>query len=174
MSLATIHRELYQTTGLTDVRADELLAHIVRQILNMASGPGRLFDVVHDFDLLHLTPDQAVPLSLLLTEALTNAIKYAGIDQDSAGPTAVPRLSISLKRQGDIRAVLSVVNSVATTAPPRSPEEGSGLGSQLIAAFAHQLAAEIQTEVKDGTYRLTVVFDITPLGRAEADTETAP
>jgi two-component system, sensor histidine kinase PdtaS len=173
MSLATIHRELYQTSGLTDVRADELLAHIVRQILNMASGPGRLFDLVNDFDLLHLTPDQAVPLSLLLTEALTNAIKYAGIDRDVAGPSAVPRLNISLKRQGDIRAVLSVVNSVATTAPPRSPEEGSGLGSQLIAAFAKQLAAEIQTEVKDGTYRLTVAFDITPLGRAEADTETA-
>ncbi len=173
MSLATVHRELYQTSGLTDVRADELLAQIVRQILNMASGPGRLFDVVTDFDELNLTPDQAVPLSLLLTEALTNAIKYAGLDRDSTA--TVPRLAISLKRQGGARAVMIVANSVAPAAktpPAHNPEEVSGLGTQLIGAFAMQLAAEVQTEVIAGLYQLTVIFDVMPLGRAESETET--
>ena len=172
MSLATIHRELYQTTGLTDVRADELLAQIVRQILNMASGPGRLFDLVTDFDVLHMTPDQAVPLSLLLTEALTNAIKYASLDAGKAGPRTMPRLNITLKRQDGMRVILSVANSVAAATAPRPAEDGSGLGSQLIAAFAIQLAADIKTTLTDGTYQLTVAFDVTPLVRAEADTDT--
>lgn len=170
MSLATIHRELYQTSGLTDVRADELLAQIVRQIMNMASGPGRLFDLVTDFDPLHLTPDQAVPLSLLLTEALTNAIKYTANGPDRTG---LPRLAISLKRQSGERAVLTVTNSVSPFTPPPAATartdlpDGSGLGSQLIAAFATQLAADIQTEVVDGTFRLTVDFKVSPLGQAE-------
>ena len=172
MSLATIHRELYQTSGLTDVRADELLAQIVRQILNMASGPGRLFDLVTDFDVLHMTPDQAVPLSLLLTEALTNAIKYASLDAGKAGPRTMPRLNITLKRQDGMRVILSVANSVAAATAPRPAEDGSGLGSQLIAAFAIQLAADIKTTLTDGTYQLTVAFDVTPLVRAEADTDT--
>ena len=119
---------------------------------------------------LHLTPDQAVPLSLLLTEALTNAIKYAGFDRDSAA--TVPRLTISLKRQGGVRAVMIVCNSVPTdaqTLPPQPLQDGSGLGTQLIGAFATQLAAEIQTEVVAGMYQLTVTFDVTPLDRAETE-----
>src|SRR5690606_6386022 len=94
MSLATIHRGLYQTSGLADVRADELLTDIVRQIFKMSSGPGRSFDVSTKFDDLNLTPDQAVPLSLLLTEALTNAIKYAGSDNGG-----LPTIHISLRRE---------------------------------------------------------------------------
>lgn len=172
MSLATIHRELYQTSGLTDVRADELLAQIVRQILNMASGPGRLFDVRTDFEVMHMTPDQAVPLSLLLTEALTNAIKYAGSDPQNAA--TVPRLIMSLKRLGGVRAVMIVANSVAPdaeTPPPHPHEDGSGLGSQLIGAFAQQLAAEIQTDVIAGMYQLTVTFDVTPLGQVDPEAQ---
>ena len=37
MSLATVHRELYQTSGLVDVRADELLESIVSQVLRMGA-----------------------------------------------------------------------------------------------------------------------------------------
>ena len=169
MSLATIHRELYQTSGLTDVRADELLAQIVRQVMNMASGPGRQFDLVTDFDVLHLTPDQAVPLSLLLTEALTNAIKYAGSDGNLSHAATVPRLSVSLKRQGGVKAILTVSNSVgAVDVTPLPEEDGSGLGSQLIAAFAMQLAAQTLITRSDGIFQLSVAFDVTPLGQAEA------
>ena len=71
MSLATIHKSLYQTTGLSDIRANELLADIIRQTLRMATGPGKRINVSTDFDAISLTPDQAVPLSLLLTEAMT-------------------------------------------------------------------------------------------------------
>ncbi len=172
MSLATIHRELYQTSGLTDVRADELLAQIVRQILNMASGPGRVFDVATDFDVMHLTPDQAVPLSLLLTEALTNAIKYAGAG--GASPARAPKLSISLKRQVGMQAVMSISNSVAIDVEIPSLKDqvdGSGLGSQLIAAFATQLGAEIVTELTGDMYRLQVTFEIMPLAGAETTTD---
>ncbi|MFD1809716.1 sensor histidine kinase [Gemmobacter lanyuensis] len=117
MSLATIHRELYQTTGLTDIRADELMQSIVTQILRMAARPGDPFDLQTAFDDVRLTPDQAVPLSLLLTEALTNALKYA------AAPAGErPRLSVSLCRTPDGRARVRVINSVTPEgAPPPRP-----------------------------------------------------
>ena len=152
MSLATIHRGLYQTSGLADVRADELLSDIARQILKMATGPGRVFDVVTSFDDLRLTPDQAVPLSLLLTEALTNAIKYAG-----SVPPARPRLEISVKCDGT-DAVLTVSNSVAEHNVPT--EKGTGLGSQLMTAFAQQLGAESAQMIEDGLYTLRVKFPV--------------
>jgi two-component sensor histidine kinase len=114
MSLATIHRELYQTSGLTDIRADELLQRIVRQLVRMGAQPGLPFEVETRLDDIRLTPDQAVPLSLLLTETLANALKY------SAAPAGeLPQLSVSLQREREGQAVIEVVNSAtaASSAP---------------------------------------------------------
>lgn len=160
MSLATIHRGLYQTSGLTDVRADELLSDILRQLLQMSTGPGCRFDVVTGFDELYLTPDQAVPLSLLLTEALTNAIKYA----ETIGP-GVPRLEVTLRRAGDGDAVLIVANSVGEK--PILHEDSTGLGSQLMTAFAQQLGADRTNTTEDGMYRLRIQFAVRALNEAE-------
>ena len=41
MSLATIHKGLYMTTGVADVQADELLEDILRQIVSIAARPDR-------------------------------------------------------------------------------------------------------------------------------------
>lgn len=162
MSLATIHRGLYQTTGVTDVHADELLRDIVGQVVSFSTGPGRRFKVKTDFADLMLTPDQAVPLSLLLTEALTNAMKYGG------SADGVPELSVSLLRDGEESAVLRLSNSLAPDAPPPDEAESSGFGSQLINAFARQLGGELTTRREDGRYRLELRFTVTPLSDAEA------
>ena len=163
MSLATIHRGLYQTTGLTDVRADELLPDILRQILKMATGPGRAFEVETHFDDLRLTPDQAVPLSLLLTEALTNALKYAG----TIGPGR-PKLTVRLTRDGASMAILDVCNTLGPG--PLPADAGTGLGSQLLTAFGQQLGAVSTVTADDGLYRLTVRFSVRSLVDAEAGT----
>ena len=163
MSLATIHRGLYQTTGLADVRADELLSDILRQILNMATGPSRRFAVTSHFDDLRLIPDQAVPLSLLLTEALTNAIKYAGTS--GTGPVT---LDVSLTRAGDGQAVLKVTNSMGDGAAPAG--SGTGLGAQLLIAFVQQLGAQSEISIADGHYTLLVHFTIRALRDAEDGT----
>ncbi|MBK8441510.1 MAG: sensor histidine kinase [Rhodobacter sp.] len=55
MSLATVHRELYQTSGQADVRADELMQLIVAQVLRMGAQPGREIDVTTDFEPFRLT-----------------------------------------------------------------------------------------------------------------------
>jgi two-component system, sensor histidine kinase PdtaS len=169
MSLATIHRGLYQTTGLVDVRADELLADILRQILKMSTGPERRFDVTSQFDELHLTPDQAVPLALFLTEALTNAIKYAGMSDKG-----IPGLAVRLQRDSATSAVLTVRNSVGPISPKQV--DATGLGTQLLAAFSQQLGARTEVITQDGFYLQTLHFPIDSLAfaeRSEIDTRTA-
>lgn len=165
MSLATIHRGLYLTSGLADVRADELLADILRQILKMSTGPGRRFDVTSHFDELRLTPDQAVPLSLLLTEALTNAIKYAGVQGEG-----IPRLEVSLRLHSSVEAVLTISNSIGPVRPATGDE--TGLGTQLLAAFSQQLGARSTVSADSGIYRLEVHFVVKALSAAEHDDTT--
>lgn len=172
MSLATIHRGLYLTSGLADVRADELFSDIVRQIVNMSSGPGKKFAVDVDVDDLHMTPDQAVPLSLLLTEAMTNAMKYAGA---AAGQPV--RIGVRLKREEGSDALLSVTNSLAPAAngmlPANAPPQmtsSTGLGEQLLTAFAQQIGGTLDREITDHSFRLSVRFSVTELNTAENQT----
>ncbi len=170
MSLATVHRELYQTTGQTDIHVDELLADIVRQTVKLGSGAGRWFDVRTDFADIRMTPDQAVPLAMLLTEALTNAMKYSG----SASPAA-PQLDVTLKRQGATEAVLKVANTLPSDAaqPSGSDDTTSGIGNQLLDAFAMQLGARMERGEDGNRYRLCVTFELRPLAEAEARNSVA-
>jgi len=165
MSLATIHRGLYQTSGLADVRADELLADIVRQIVKFGSGTSRTLEIRQDYDDIRLPPDQAVPLSLLLTEAMTNALKYVG-RPDSVTPASIT-VRLELMEAG--QALFEVVNTVGDqkSRPPELLLTSTGLGSQLLVAFAQQIGGVLHQQEEGDHYRLTVTFTPRPLAEAE-------
>ncbi len=164
MSLATVHRGLYQTSGLADVKARELIPDIVRQIMSLSSSPDRPFETKVDIDDLRLVPDQAVPLSLLLAEAMTNAMKHAGAVRDRPA-----KLTVRLKRSGGSDAVLEVANSHTPdhTREPDAVTVNTGLGTQLIVAFVQQLGGRQDTVVTDDAYALKVTFRLSPLAQAE-------
>jgi two-component sensor histidine kinase len=179
MSLATIHRELYQTAGLSDIHSDELLTTIVRQITNMAERPDRRFAVRTEFADIRMTPDQAVPLALLVSEAVTNALKYA-----HGSGNAQAQLWVLFRRVGETRAEITIGNSVdaaapASSVPPTESEtmaaQGTGLGTQLISAFAMQLGGSVERADTEDSYELRVEFELRPLSSAEErNTEPDP
>lgn len=161
MSLATIHRGLYQTTGLGDISAAELFPDIVNQILKLGTGPGHRFDVSTEVDDIRLTPDQAIPLALLLTEAMTNALKYAGSE------TGTPWIRVSLSHPaGESGAELRIANSLGPRAAPAG--QGSGLGTQLLRAFVQQIEGSQSVTESDGVHDLRVRFSLRPLNESEA------
>lgn len=164
MSLATIHKGLYMTTGVADVQANELLDDIVRQIMNIAARPDRPIDLTTDLVPLRLTPDQAVPLALLVSEAVTNAIKYGSGEIGRRG-----KLSVSLRLIEPDQAELQVVNAVCphTVRPSEPGSEGTGLGSQLVDSFAMQLGGSLDRQSDDREYRVSVRFTVNPLVKAE-------
>ncbi len=163
MSLATVHRGLYQTSGLVDVRARELIPDIVRQIMAMSSGPERPFHTATEIDDLRIVPDQAVPLSLLLVEALTNAMKHAGASRDHPA-----RMMVRLRRTGTQgEAMLEVINSRRVDMPPAPPGSNTGIGTQLMGAFVRQLGGTQTTTDDKGDFALRVMFPLTPLVAAE-------
>ncbi|WP_309663727.1 histidine kinase dimerization/phosphoacceptor domain -containing protein [Tabrizicola sp.] len=169
MSLATVHRELYQTSGLVDVRADELLESIVAQVLRMGARSDQRVEAKTAFDDIRLTPDQAVPLSLMLTEALTNALKHAR--PSASGQT---RISVTLRRSEPGHAMLEVANSDEGGAPAALPSslESTGLGQQLLTAFASQLMGKLTVGPENGAYVVRLEFPLMSLN-AEAQSDDA-
>ncbi|MBW7055338.1 sensor histidine kinase [Paracoccus bogoriensis] len=152
-ALATIYRNLYQAEQLDAVQADTLLGDIIGQMGTSAAASGRDLDIRTRIDPLRMVPDQAVPLTLLATEAFTNALKYArprpGEDR------AVVTVTLSEPRPGI--GHLEVTNSVSEQSKARV---GTGLGTQLIEAFAMQLEAQVEHDATEGMHRIAVSFDL--------------
>ena len=156
-SLATIYRNLYQAEHLDSVEADRLIEDIINQMANASVDPAAGLEIRTDLAHLVLMPDQAVPLSLLATEAFTNALKYAGAEAPGGRPWVRVRLGAG---EGDT-ALLEVENS---TGPGVAVAvEGTGLGSQLIEAFATQLGGHAELEHAAGRFLLRLRFHVEPL-----------
>ncbi|SMH53274.1 sensor histidine kinase [Maritimibacter sp. HL-12] len=158
MALATIHRALYQSDRLSQVRADRLLDEIVSQLASIGAPANRSLEISTQFDDVTLGPDTVVPLSLLATEALTNALKYVGQLDDGRS-----RISVHFRRIEPDLVEFGVINSCATPrAGQAADSDGTNLGKQLIRAFSQQLEAEIEQgeiDEPDGRfYRLVLRF----------------
>ncbi|MEI4485408.1 sensor histidine kinase [Frigidibacter sp. MR17.14] len=153
-SLATIHRNLYQAESLSAVQADTLLGDIVRQMSVMTGEPGRQPEIETRFDPVSLYPDQAVPVALFTTEGLTNAMKYS--TRTPAGDRRWIR--VALVSTGPGKARLSVRNSRGGEEPVVN--ERTGIGTQLITAFAGQLGSQVEWTETEDSYEIAVEFDV--------------
>ncbi|QDY69650.1 sensor histidine kinase [Qingshengfaniella alkalisoli] len=157
LGLAMVHRNLYQTSELSRVEADVLIRDIANQIIGVGRAGIEHLDLQMELDnQMTLYPDQAVPLSLMASEAITNAVKYLGTPEHGS-----PWLSVTLLRQEDGQLLFEVANSQGSpTVAEDGNEVGSGLGSRLIEAFARQLGSSVEIEATDKIFRLWVKFPV--------------
>lgn len=155
-SLATVHGALYQSPAVSQVRIDALLGDLARQLMVIGVERRDDLEVNLSLDPLTLLPDQAAPLAMLTSEALTNALKYLG-------PDAAGRRYLSLRLAypldgGDAR--LEISNSVA----PAQAESAacSGLGQRLIASFVQQLDGALEQVAGEDRFVVAVRFAPAP------------
>ncbi|CTQ48090.1 sensor histidine kinase [Jannaschia donghaensis] len=155
LSMATIHRDLYQTneTGLVDV--GHLISEVVGKTMEITPEMSDI-DLRLDLDDVWLYPDQAVPMSLLASEAVINALKHMPTAQEAKRPRY---LSIALSRAKDRLCIFHAEN-VAPDGPdaPDPARQSRGMGRKLIQAFATQLGGKVETRQADGAFALTVTF----------------
>lgn len=148
LSLATIHRDLYQSQdgGLVNVGA--LVSEIVEKSVELAIQNEDDVRIDTRIEKVMLYPDQAVPLSLMVSEAMTNALKYLGASDGER-----PWISAALSQEGDA-CKLVLANSVGAQADV----ESTGLGAQLINAFSIQLGSTVDIDQQPGSYTMRVDF----------------
>jgi len=148
-ALATLHRHLTSQGEGSSIAMDEFLAELVRQMFGamgekiageMSEGEpeGGRIALVLDAGLL-LPADQAVPVALIVTEAVSNALKYAFPDGASG------TIRITLERGGaglpDDAARLEVADDGVGWIDPEAG--GDGIGMRLVKGFARQLGGQL-------------------------------
>jgi two-component sensor histidine kinase len=152
--LATMHRSLYSSPEMTTVPAGDMIETLVNDLASVAGQ--RDLDVQLRLEPVELYPDQAVPLSMLVAETVTNAVKYAGRNAD--GETFI---RVGLGIDDTALVLLRVENSVPPAAAGSDPDRepaGDGLGTRLIAAFEQQLRGQSTISQTDRTYLFELRF----------------
>ena len=152
LGLATIHRNLYQATVLSRVNSGKLIHELVNQSIRNSNAREQGVDFAVNVDDVALYPDQAVPLSLLVTETVTNALKYLGVPESGS-----PWIELSLRHLEDGTVKLRVANSLGTPVND-DVRFSNGLGTQLMNAFSLQLDAESETEEQEDQYVVEATF----------------
>ncbi|HEY4112129.1 sensor histidine kinase [Puia sp.] len=142
-AIALIHQKLYQQeqSALIDMHSyiHELVSHLVSSFSNM----GRIwFDL--EIETIELDVSQAVPLGLVLNEAITNAVKYAF----PKGAQGTIRVRLYRKKGRDI--VLKIMDDGVGFPTGFDPDARNSLGFQLMRLFAEQLEGELHFFERDG------------------------
>lgn len=153
-ALATLHRHLYATGELNAIQMRPFLQELCGQLFSaMGEREGERVALQIEAADVEVSSDQAVPLALIVTEAVSNAVKYA---------FPGGRRGHVLLRLGAAEETLTLRiedDGVGIPAGRADTEAGvrDGIGLQLIRGFVRQLGATLLVEEGDGTrYTVTI------------------
>jgi two-component sensor histidine kinase len=143
-ALATVHRSIYETESLDSVVLSEFLTTLAQQVRDIAGTSADQLTVTVDAPARSIAQDRAVPVALLVNEAMTNAIKHGFAD---GGPG---RIQISVRPRDDGGWRLEVADDGRPPPDDASPAgDSAGIGRSLMTAFAEQLGGTLDV-VQDG------------------------
>ncbi|EAQ13180.1 MULTISPECIES: sensor histidine kinase [Maritimibacter] len=158
MSIARVHQNLYETSTAERVRAGELLQTIVAQMVKSAqTGDSTDVRLEAHYDDCEVYPDQAVPLSLAVSELVTNALKHMGPTSTGETPVIEVRLDCA---PGTDRGVVTVRNTLALDREEPEDDVSTGLGEQLVRAFVGTMEAKVTRDQTDTHYSVVIDFPI--------------
>ena len=150
-AMSAVHQHIYESDQFGDVEASTYLSRMLAGLKESAP-PG--VDLEWKLDPVTVSPDQAMPLGLLVNELVANAFKHAF-------PSGRPgKVSITLgpdttqgpeKNDGEERALLVVSDNGIGKPLETAPTARPGIGSRLIAGFVSQLQGETKVRPVDGT-----------------------
>jgi two-component sensor histidine kinase len=146
-----IHEALYRSDASGSVRLDAYLHRLVSEVAIAHGAAEQVIGLSVIADAVEVPLEQAVPLALAVTEAITNAFKHAF--PDGAGG----QIAVGARINGDFLEVTVRDNGRGFAANVDTAPRRGSLGSKLIETFAGQIGASTSYSHEDGTvFRMTV------------------
>jgi len=147
-ALATVHRHLYAHAELHTINMRSFLKELCGQLFQaLGETTGARIELEIEAPELQLSSDQAVPLALIVTETVSNAVKYAF-------PAGRPgHISVRLSAEGEEATLTIQDDGVGIPSGRGESEAGArdGIGIQLVRGFARQLGASLTVTESNGT-----------------------
>lgn len=144
-ALATLHRRLYESESLQEIDLKWFLEDLCSELRRGGLSRGRNVELVVDSPSEVIGPDVAVPLGLLVTEAITNAYKHAFNERDGG------HIGVQVVRESPTQLLLTIRDDGTGYDTGASTADHNGLGRSLIEAFVRQLRGELEVRADGGT-----------------------
>jgi PAS domain S-box-containing protein len=154
-SMAIIHECLYQSPDLARLDFSDYVNKLTDNLLRTFSVPMEKVTLRVNVDKVPLTPDIAIPCGLILTELVSNALKYA-YPAGRAGTIFVTFRVLPPKGYE-----LTVADEGVGLAHPIDFESNDSLGLRLVHLLTEQLRGQLKVESHGGT-RFTITFNESP------------
>jgi two-component sensor histidine kinase len=154
-SMAIIHECLYQSPDLARMDFADYVDKLTDNLLRTYSVPMDKIKLRLDLDKGPVPLDVAIPCGLILTELVSNALKYA-YPNGGAGT-----ISVTFRVHPQKGYALTVADEGVGLAHPIDFESNHSLGLRLVHILTEQLRGQLKVESTGGT-RFTITFTESP------------
>jgi two-component sensor histidine kinase len=166
MAVADIHRRLYTSESVQSVNLRDYLNDLIVDIQSSL----RADETSPDFRLsaapIHVPPDQAIAIGMIVTELVINAHKHAYPDGDG-------QIRIALSLNGDDSAILSVEDDgVGMNA--KTTAQSTRLGRTLLEAMAQKVNGKLNYDSRTRGTRANIVFALDVDASSQKDSNSLP
>ncbi len=150
-SMALIHERLYKSENLSRINATEYVQSLTEYLEGTFIPNSTEIIILNDVDNLLLNLDLAIPCGLIITELVSNSMKYAFLNKSRG------TVLISLKIFEKDKLLLSVKDDGEGIPNRKNRENISSLGLQLVDLFVQQLKGTISFDSENGT-NVKIIF----------------
>ena len=159
-AMSLLHQKIYQSE---DVRTIDMASYVPEFVGYLYEGFGSPGHVRFDLDIAPIRMDiaQAIPVALIINEAVTNSLKYAF-------PDGQPGLiCVSLQEDPEVIRLIVSDNGIGI-GDISIASEGSSMGLELMEGLTQELRGEMSMEVQGGT-RIDIIIPVKVFDQTDLD-----
>jgi two-component sensor histidine kinase len=153
-AMSLIHQQLYSAEDIKTIDMDVYLAELL-DYLGESFGTGRQIRFQLDIAPLKLGVGQAIPIGLIVNEAVTNSIKYAFL------PGSQGNIRVNMHQSAD-RISLAITDDGIGIDPAITSGKSASMGLKLIKGLTRDIDGEIDFTNENGA-RIDINFKPDPL-----------
>lgn len=148
-AIAGVHRHLYTSDDVRSVHVGDYINSLVGELENTLQAEGRTATIRVNVEDFGMPTEKVASLGVIVTELVTNALKYAYADREPG------EVRVQVRRQSS--EVKLVVEDDGVGWSGTGKPQGTGLGSRIVKAMAISLSADVTYDQGPGT-RVLVTF----------------
>jgi len=152
MSIAMVHERLYKKDNLSKINLKLYLSELMQELVKSFPINSKQIEIVEELDKIELEITKAVPIGLIVNEALTNSLKHA-FNNGQQNP------EIKIKMQLIFDRIHIAIMDNGTGFVDITKRHDTALGLSLIESLSDQIDAEVVFKNEDGAC-VSLVFPV--------------
>ena len=152
MSIAMVHERLYKKENLSKINLKLYLSELIQELVKSFPVNSKTIEIIEDLDKIEIEIIKAVPIGLIVNEALTNSLKHAFKPENTH-----PTVKIRMKLIYDRIQICLIDTGIGFLDPTKRKD--TALGLSLIESLSDQIDAQVVFKNEGGAC-VSIVFPL--------------